>query len=110
MELDAVHRLNNQVDAAAARLHRQTGQPVIILGLAETPTGQTGAVYSAHGPTPGQLEFAILALLMKLEGEVASGAAEGCDDCQARYLRVSSAVAAIKAGFPTGTLPAGGTC
>lgn len=110
MDLDTVHKLNNQVEAAATRLHKQTGQSILIVGLAETPTGEIGAVYSGQGMTPGQLEFSILAILMKLEAEVAVGAAEGCDDCQARYLRVSSALASIQPGFPTGTMPTGGSC
>lgn len=110
MEAPAIHRLNNQVDAAASRLHRQTGAAVIAAAVEELPDGGVGVAYSIQGPTNAQQEFALFTLLKALEEHVAPGAAAACSDCEAMHVRVSAAIAALAPAFGPGAVGPMGSC
>lgn len=104
---DPLGRLNNQVNSAADRLHRQTAAAVIIVGISELPEGGRGVSYSVQGPTNYQTELALMVLLRALEQQVAGCAVEGCADCGERHTRVTAAISALEPGFPQDGRPQG---
>lgn len=102
MQSPAIHRLGNQVEAAAKRLHRQTDHPVIIVATSPAEAEEKGAVFYIAGVTNSDHEMAVVALLDALEKDAQEGAAAGCPDCMDRLARVAAALAVLRPeGDPT---------
>lgn len=107
MEGPAIIRLDNQVNAAATRLSRQTGAAIVVVACLSNDHG-TQVLWRAEDMSLHQHELAIYDMLRGLEKETQDSALAGCPDCVARYERVQAALAALApCAGPAGQPPAG---
>lgn len=89
---------SDHIARRARKLERETGNPIIILGVEPMGAGH-GAPVAIAGMSGAQIEFATYALLRLFQDQLFENAID-CDVCAQRLERISNAVAAIGVAFP----------
>ncbi|EDX80768.1 hypothetical protein BBAL3_1925 [Brevundimonas sp. BAL3] len=88
------------------KISRETELPALV-GAVEYNTGQgVGAHVQVAGANAAEIEFIALGILRMLEGDL-TGVAVDCEECSARWRRVSAAAAILAEGYGDGVSPKG---